>query len=107
MVHLTRREEQILLAVWKLKEDAYLVAVKRHLSRILGREWTVGAIHRPLRHLEQEGLIRSRLGEATPKRGGRAKKIYSLTAAGYALLTEYKRINEALWGRFPGLRPAD
>jgi len=103
MVHLTQREEQILLAIWKLREDAYLVAIKKHLSGILGQNWTVGAIHRPLRHLENQGLIESHLGEATAKRGGRAKKIYSMTSEGFALLAAYKRINESLWGRFPDL----
>lgn len=105
MVHLTQREEQILLAIWKLREEAYLVAIKKHLSQILRQDWTVGAIHRPLRHLEQLGLIDSHLGEATARRGGRAKKIYAVTKEGFALLAEYKRINESLWGRFPGLKP--
>ena len=107
MIQLTQREEQILLAIWKLKDEAYLVAIKKHLSAILKQEWTVGAIHRPLRHLEIEGLIASHLGEATAKRGGRAKKIYSITKAGFAVLAEYKRINQSLWGRFPDLRSAD
>jgi DNA-binding PadR family transcriptional regulator len=107
MVHLTQREEQILLAVWKLKEDAYLVAIKKHLAGILKQDWTVGAIHRPLRHLEKLGLIEPHLGEATAKRGGRAKKIYSVTGSGLVLLNEYKRINESLWGRFPGLESAE
>jgi len=103
MVHLTQREEQILLAIWRLRGDAYLVAIKKHLSGILGRDWNVGAIHRPLRHLESRGLIESHWGEATAKRGGRAKKIYSITIEGYALLAAYKKINDSLWGRFPDL----
>jgi PadR family transcriptional regulator PadR len=107
MIQLTQREEQILIAIWKLKDEAYLVAIKKHLSGILRKDWTVGAIHRPLRHLENEGLIESHLGEATAKRGGRAKKIYSITKAGFTVLAEYKRINESLWGRFPDLRSAD
>lgn len=101
---LSQREEQIMLATWALKEDAYLVAIKKYLSEIFGKNWTVGAIHKPLRRLEQLGYLESYLGEATAKRGGRAKKIYKITREGLVVLTEYKRINEALWADFPGYK---
>ena len=101
---LSQREEQILLAIWVLKEDAYLVAIKKYLSEIFGKNWTVGAIHKPLRHMEQNGYLESYLGEATAKRGGRAKKIYRITRQGLAVLTEYKRINDVLWADFPGYK---
>lgn len=101
---LSQREEQIMLAIWALKEDAYLVAIKKYLSEIFGKNWTVGAIHKPLRRLEQLGYLESFLGEATAKRGGRAKKIYRMTKPGLIVLTEYKRINETLWADFPGFK---
>lgn len=101
---LSQREEQIMLAIWSLNGDAYLVAIKKYLSEIFGKNWTVGAIHKPLRRLEQIGFLESHLGEATAKRGGRAKKIYQITRAGLIVLTEYKRINESLWADFPGYK---
>lgn len=102
METLSQREEQILLAIFSLKDDAYLVAIKKHLAGILGKNWTVGAVHKPLRRLEQIGVLHSYTGESTAKRGGRAKKIYVVTKKGYLILSEYKRINEALWANFPG-----
>jgi PadR family transcriptional regulator PadR len=102
METLSQREEQILLAILSLNDDAYLVAIKKYLAEILGKNWTVGAVHKPLRRLEQIGVLESYTGEATARRGGRAKKIYKVTKKGYSLLTEYKRINEALWSNFPG-----
>lgn len=104
MTKLSQREEQIMLAICALKDDAYLVAIKRYLSRIFGKNWTVGAIHKPLRRLEQIGCLDSYLGEATARRGGRAKKIYTITKEGLVLLTEYKRINEILWADFQGYK---
>ena len=101
---LSQREEQIMLAIWALKEDAYLVAIKKYLSEIFGKNWTVGAIHKPLRHLEQMGYLESYLGEATAKRGGRAKKIYTATSKGLEVLIEYKRVNDLLWADFPGYK---
>ena len=101
---LSQREEQIMLAIWALDGDAYLVAIKKYLSEIFSKNWTVGAIHKPLRHLEQIGYLESYLGEATAKRGGRAKKIYTATSKGLEVLIEYKRVNDLLWADFPGYK---
>jgi DNA-binding PadR family transcriptional regulator len=103
MKTLSRREEQILLAIVELKEDAYLVAIKKYLSGVMNQKWTVGAIHKPLRRLEQAGFVEAYLGEATARRGGRSKKIYTLTKMGYELLAEYKKVNDTLWAGFEGL----
>ena len=102
MKTLSRREEQILLAIWELKNDAYLVSIKKYLANVMNQNWTVGAIHKPLRLLEHAGFVESYIGEATAKRGGRSKKIYNITEAGYEILLEYKRINDVLWASFSG-----
>jgi len=101
---LSKREEQIMLAICSLKDEAYLVAIKRYLSDIFKKNWTVGAIHKPLRRLERIGYLEFYLGEATARRGGRAKKIYKITNEGLVVLIEYKRINEALWADFPSYK---
>ena len=99
---LSQREEHVMLAIWTLKEEAYLVAIKKYLADILGKNWTLGAIHTPLRHLEQLGYLESYLGEATAVRGRRAKRVYRITKSGFEVLAEYRKITEALWGDFPG-----
>jgi PadR family transcriptional regulator, regulatory protein PadR len=95
-----RREEQILLAVASLDEDAYLVSIKDFLSKIRGQTLSIGAVHIPLRRLEREGYIRSHLGEFAPDRGGRRKKIYALTDKAAKTLRENKRVQDILWTRF-------
>ena len=87
MESLTRREEQIMLVIGHLKENAYLVSI--------------GAIHIPLRRLERSGVIDSYSGAATAVRGGRRKKIYRLTQQGLAALKENKKVNDILWANFP------
>ena len=99
---LSRREEQVLLCIYELKNDAYLVSILKYLSDLLGTEWTVGAVHKPLRKLEQMGYIDSFLGEATAVRGGRSKKIYEITKVGMQALREAKKTNDLLWANFPG-----
>lgn len=63
MKTISRREEQIIIAIWNLKESAYLLAIKNHLSQIMQTDWSVGTIHKPLMKLEKEGLVESYMGE--------------------------------------------
>lgn len=100
MEYLSQREEQILLAIGYLREEAYLVAIRKHLSKITGKELSIGAVHIPLRRIEKQGLITASLGEATAVRGGRRKKIYRMTAAGLAALEENKKVSDRLWADY-------
>ena len=102
MESLSRREEQILLTILHLKEDAYLVSIRKHLSGLMKKGWSIGAIHIPLRRLEKAGYVEAFFGEATAVRGGRRKKIYKVTGKGMEALTENKRVNDLLWISFTG-----
>ena len=106
MKTISKREEQILIAIWSLKESAYLLAIKNHLSKIMGADWSVGAIHKPLMKLEKEGLVESYMGEATAKRGGRSKKIYRVSKLGLNTLKAIKEEQDALWAKFPAIKRA-
>jgi PadR family transcriptional regulator PadR len=105
METLTRREEQIMLAISTLQENAYLVAIKKHLSEVMRKEWSIGAIHIPLRRLERAGFTESCFGEATAVRGGRRKKIYKLTKQGIRALKENKRVTDIVWANFSDITP--
>ena len=100
MYQLSKRDEEILLTIWELKEDAYLVEIRKQISRVTGKELTIGAIHIPLTKLEKAGIIESQFGEATPKRGGRRKRIYKITQTGLEVLKEYKKKQDFLWSSF-------
>lgn len=100
MYALSRSEEEILLTIWNLKDDAYLVAIRKRINVVLEKKMTIGAIHIPLTRLEKAGIVESYFGEATPKRGGRRKRIYSITNLGKELLKEYKKKRDTLWSNF-------
>lgn len=100
MYAINRTEVEILLAIWDLKDEAYLVAIRERIKRILGKSLTVGAIHIPLTRLEKAGIVESHFGEATPKRGGRRKRIYRITKPGIELLKKYKKKRDKLWESF-------
>jgi PadR family transcriptional regulator PadR len=106
MKTISKREEQILIAVWNLKESAYLLAIKNYLSKIMEADWSVGAIHKPLMKLEKEGLVEFYMGEATAKRGGRSKKIYRVSKLGVDTLKTIKKEHDVLWGKFPVTKKA-
>ncbi len=100
MTGITRKEEMILLSILNLKQDAYLVAITDHLSKIMAKKVTITSIHLPLNRLERRGLIQSKMGEATSVRGGRRKRIYAITKLGFSELREYKRIHDELWAKY-------
>ena len=100
---LTRKEELILLSIVALKENAYLIAIQEHLSEVTGRSVSLTSVHLPLSRLEKAGLLDAHYGEASAKRGGRRKKIYRLTRAGYHALEEHKKVSDALWAHYSKL----
>lgn len=100
MKNLTRKEELIMLSILNLGPKAYLIAIADHLSKITGKNVSLTSVHLPLSRLEKKGQIEGTYGEATAVRGGRRKKIYSITQSGYELLEEHKRITDILWSDY-------
>jgi len=100
METLSRREEQVLLAVWELQDNAYLLAIQKYLSKITSKNWSVGIIHKPLLKMEKKGYINSSNGQATAKRGGRRKKLYRVTELGIDELKTLKNEQDAIWKNF-------
>ena len=94
---LSRQEEMLLLAVWRLQHDAYGVKIRELLKVLTGKEWAFGAIFTMLDRLVQKELLRSYLTDPTPERGGRSKRIYQLTKDGKIALFEIKKIERAMW----------
>jgi len=97
MRELTQQEQNILLAVFHLKEQAYLLAIRNHLKDITGKEQAIATIYVPLERLARLGYLKTTLIKPEPKVGGRSIKYYKLTPSGIAVLTEMKRIQDRLW----------
>jgi len=98
---LTRAEELILLAVWKLKGNAYCVPIRAQLSEITGENWSLGSIYMPLDRLIKKGYLKSYLSESTPERGGRHKRIYELTDEGMKALLRLRQVQANMWRDIP------
>ena len=90
-------ELTVLLAVARLGDDAYGLAIRRDLAARTGRDHSVGAIYTTLGRLEAKGLVASRMTEPLPVRGGRARREFSLTGAGKRALREAERVTARVW----------
>ena len=100
MKSLTKQEEQILLVIYQLKEDAYLVTIREKLKDITGKYLDVGTIYVPLKRLNKNGYLSAYLGKPTSVRGGKAIKYYRLTERGMEVLSQIKKVNDMLWDGF-------
>ncbi len=94
---LSRTDEMILLAVWRLEDNAYGVTIAEMLSRTSGKKWVLGAVYVPLERLEKKKYLSPCLGRSTKKRGGRSKRLYKLTKDGLDVLIETKTQEQLIW----------
>lgn len=99
-------EQLVLLALLRLGEDAYGVTVQREIARRSGRDASLGAVYATLERMEDKGWIRSRVGEATAERGGRAKRHYRIQSSGSRALKEALATIDQMRQDLPGLAPA-
>ena len=96
-------EELILLTVASLGTDAYAVTVKDELETRANRKTNISAIHSSLYRLEDKEFLASEFGGATNKRGGKKKRFFKVTNAGFAALQENKNLRENFWKTIPQL----
>jgi DNA-binding PadR family transcriptional regulator len=101
---LTDLEFMILLAILRLTERAYGVMIGRQIEQLGRRTVTRAALYVALDRLEERGLVCSTVGDPTPERGGRAKRYFTVTAAGLRAVKGTQRAFVAMWS---GIRPLE
>ncbi len=89
-------EQIVLLAILRLGEDAYGVSIRAEIAACTGRKPTPGSIYTTLDRLESKGFVKSRLGDATPVRGGRAKRYFSVTRTGVEAVANAQQAYQSL-----------
>lgn len=97
-------EELVLALVAALQEEAYGAAISQEIETRFKRAVTLSAVHVTLYRLEDKGYVKSRMGGATSERGGRRKRIFSITNAGVAVLKAMKESRLELWSMVPQLK---
>lgn len=94
-------EEVVLLTVAILGEGAYAVTVTQELEQKTGRSVGFSTVHTTLQRMEEKGFLSSEMGGATAERGGRRKRLFTITAFGRKALREVKEVREELWNALP------
>jgi DNA-binding PadR family transcriptional regulator len=90
-------EELLLLAVLAMEDATYVVAIQQYLEGVTSRAVTLGAVYAGLDRLEIKGLVRSSLTEATRARGGKRKRIYTVTRTGVETAHSVRNIRNTIW----------
>ena len=97
MNELSKAEEMVLLAVWRLGKNAYGVSIRRYIKEDTGKDYTYGTLYGLLRQLAFKDLVRKRLGDPTPEKGGRRKTYFDVTLEGVQALKEAITRHRQLW----------
>ena len=90
-------EHFVLVALLRLGGEAYGVPIMEEIAARTGRAVSRPAVYIALRLLESKGLLRSRLGEATAERGGRARRYFRITRAGARQLEDARVAFTRMW----------
>lgn len=94
---ISRSEEFLLLAVWRLKENAYGVAIRDQIIEATGKTWAYGALFVMLNRLEKKGCLTSYFADPSPQRGGKSKRIFRLSPLGVKALKDVRKAQESVW----------
>ncbi|MDN5213541.1 PadR family transcriptional regulator [Fulvivirgaceae bacterium BMA12] len=99
--HLGEFEELVLLTVAILYDDAYGLSILDKLEKQTDRKIMISSVHKTLVRLEDKGYLKSHMGGATTRRGGREKRLYQLTQAGIVVLNKVKELRNSMWKQVP------
>jgi PadR family transcriptional regulator, regulatory protein PadR len=75
-------EYLMITAASRLGEDAYGIAIRHEIEEATGRRCSIGALYTTLDRLESKGFVKTWMGDPTPQRGGRPKRMVRVTAKG-------------------------
>jgi DNA-binding PadR family transcriptional regulator len=101
---LSNFELMVMLAILRIGDGAYGVSISDEIEKTTGSEVLLGSVYDATNRLEEKGLVESYLGEATPERGGRAKRHYRSTNKGLKLVRETQQSLVKLWKGLPQLK---
>lgn len=98
MKYLTKSEEILLLAIWRLKDNAYGVTIRKQVMKVTGDKMTYGTLYSALDQLVKKEYVFKTIGDPTPERGGRRKIFYTITPKGFEALKQSQELTKTLWG---------
>jgi len=101
MKELTLTQQVLLLSIWRLRDNAYGVTIRRNLMEMIGKKYPYGTLYSLLDQLYKKGYVEKSIGPPTHKRGGRRTILYSLSHAGRDALKAAHKLQKTIWGDVP------
>lgn len=101
MSFLTRKEEIIMISIWKLGGNSYGVSIRDKVIELSKQNIVYGTLYNSLEYLIRKGFVSSKKGDPTPERGGKSKTIYSITHEGEIALQKTRELQEQVWQNMP------
>ncbi|MFC1543635.1 PadR family transcriptional regulator [Gemmatimonadota bacterium] len=94
---LSQLEQYVLLCLIRLDDDAYGVPIHEEIERRTSRSVSIATVYSALDRLERDGLLTSHLSAPLPERGGRARRLFRLSAEGAKALRQARRVHDSMW----------
>jgi len=94
---LSINEQIFLIAIWRLKNEAYGVRIRDKIAEMTGRTFTFGTLYNTLDNLAKKGYLTSRAVQILNQAGGNKRVYYTITKGGLEALRESRELQEAVW----------
>ena len=98
---ITRLEETILIAIWRLEDKAYGVTINKQVSQSSNKNYTLGALYYSLDQLLRKGYVNKIMKPDEENSLGRARTYYILTTKGKRALQDARTYQTSLWKGIP------
>jgi PadR family transcriptional regulator PadR len=99
-------EQLVLLAVLRLRDQAYGMTVRTELENRTGQPVSLGAVYTTLERLEGKGYLTSRSTAGGAEREGRARRFFSVEKSGLEALQRALDVLDRMRADVAVLKPA-
>lgn len=99
MKRLTVIEETVMLAVYRLKKNAYSVTIHREILEMTGKDMIIGTLFNTLKQLHYKGYLMKTKG--TPVQGVKSIMLYKISKEGFEALEQTRAMNNKIWDNIP------
>ena len=100
-MHLTIQEEMVLASIWRLKDEAYGVSIRKTVTELTDKSMMYGTLYNTLGQLVRKGYVIKIKGEPTAERGGRSKMYYRVSREGLRAMQKARALHRSIWNGIP------
>ena len=99
MKRLTVIEETVMLAIYRLKDNAYSVPIHRMILEMTGKDMIIGTLFNTLKQLHHKGYLLKETGK--PVKGGKSIMLYKISKEGFEALEQTRAMHNRIWNEVP------